>query len=143
MPFQESSSSEMEGDMRNRVDELHDSDLKFFGGHGFLLLTFLFLTLFFALFFSRCLLRLFLFFRFGLSLSRSLTLSLSFCLNFSFLLSFLPGLVFGDDGFSFGIDFEHILFFVHPLSNLIDGPVDHINEAFERVLVEGVDLREV
>jgi hypothetical protein len=64
-------------------------------------------------------------------------------LGFGLLASFLSWFHFWDDSFSLSVNFIHLLFNLHSFSDLINGTVNHINETFKRVLVEGVNFRKI
>lgn len=141
MSFQQSSSGEMEGDVRNWIDKLSDPIFKFLWSHCFFSLIIILLLFFLCFSFSWTLFRLFLFLRLCFTFSCTLSLGLPF--NNCLLLSFLSRPILRDDSLSFGINFEHVLLFIHSLSDLIDGSIDYINKAFQRIFVERVDLRKI
>ena len=85
-----------------------------------------------------------LFSRLGIALLYFLWLGLTaFGVSFGLFLLFLSDLDFRNDGLALGIDLIHFFLGFHALSDIVDSSIDDIDEAFKRVLVEGVDFGQI
>lgn len=160
MFFKQSSSCPIESCVWNRVNKFIDTFFYWSGWKRFLKFIsffFLFLSIFCNRLFSFFIFNFFTFLFFLLStfFSRNflfsfLRFTLGFPLGLVFLGEFLGRFLrsrsllnFWDNGLTLTVNFEHLCFHFNTLSNLVNGLIDHINEGFQGVLVEWVDLGQV
>lgn len=140
MLFEESPACEVEGHLRNTINKKGDSEFEFFWRQ---MIVFSSDQVFLSLF---CFLWLGLFWL-GLFVFPLLSLLGFHLLSFNRLslylgsLSLFPSdLHLRNDCLSLRINFIHLFFGLHAFGDLVYGPVNYINEAFKRVLIEGVNL---